>query len=391
MSELKTLRISPRELMEIARKETGIDIDDVDALEPLSRYCDAVATSAQLTEKGETLMLGKLKAFLKNRLRMARDFAAHPEILEQKVTIGPVIYGAPRSGTTKLQKFLAASGDFNFMPLWQGLYPALMTGDRNESPATRIEKAKDWVKWNCEGSPTFMAAHPFEAESADEEMFAVEQSFLFYTLGAYAESSSYAQWLFTQPPEKPIQFLKKVLQYLQWQGFASDSKPWLLKCPAHLGFEPAFLSVFPEAQFLLPHRHPKETSASTLGMSRAFRAPFSEKLPDGAFTLKRVPMFMNMHLANRAKTPNLKVLDLDYLEVVAESLSAARRVYKFLDRPLSDTALARMQQWDIDNPKGTHGTHKYSLEEYNLSWSELEPAYQNYIDWLAVALPTMRA
>lgn len=386
MNDMKSLCISPAELMRMARQETAIEMDDPDALEPLTRFCDSAARSAELTEQGETRLLGKLKAFLKNRLRMARDIAAHPEILQQKVTIGPVIYGAPRSGTTKLQKLMAASGDFNAMPLWAGLYPALLSGDRSESPQARMDKGKDWVQWNCDTSPTFMAAHPFEAMSADEEMFAVEQSFCFYTLGAaYAETPAFAEWVFTQPPQKAMLFMKQVLQYLQWQGLASETKPWLLKCPAHLGFEPAFLSVFPEARFLLPHRHPQETSASTLGMSRAFRAPFSNKLPDGLFWLSKIPMFMLMHLEHRKNHPNLRVLDLDYLEVVARSEDAVRKIYAFLDMPLSDTALAAMRQWDMDNPKGTHGSHKYSFEDFGITWEMVAPAYQPYIQWLATA------
>lgn len=391
MTDLKTLRLSPQELLAIARKETGIAIDDLDLHEPLAVYCNAVATQAELTEEGETLLLGKIKAFLKNRLRMARDFAAHPEIRDQTVTIGAVIFGAPRSGTSKLQKFLAASGDFNFMPLWQGLYPALMTGDRDESPALRIEKAKDWVRWNSARSPSFMAAHPFDAESADEEMFAVEQDFRFYTTSAYAEATTFIEWVLAQPPEKPLLFMKEVLQYLQWQGLAEEGKPWLLKCPAHLGFEPNFLSVFPEAKFLLPHRHPQETSASILGMAQAFRAPFSDKVPNGAFWLRQLPAFMDMHIANRNANSAIKVLDLDYLEVVSEPITAAHRIYKFLGMPLSKNALERVNQWDIDNPKGSHGTHKYSHEEFGLVWTDFIAGYQNYIDWLAQELPKMRA
>jgi hypothetical protein len=231
-----------------------------------------------------------------------------------------------------------------------------------------------------------MAAHPFEVMGADEEMFAVEQSFRFYSLGAaYADSPSYAEWVFTQPPEKPLQFLKQVLQYLQWQGLASESKPWLLKCPAHLGFEPAFLSVFPDARFLLPHRHPQETSASTLGMARAFRAPFTQKQPDGLFWLTKIPLFMLMHLQHRHNHPNLRVLDLDYLEVVSRSEDAVKKIYPFLGLPLSSGALEGMRQWDQANPKGTHGTHKYSFEDFGLTWAQIQPAYQPYIDWLATA------
>jgi hypothetical protein len=49
---------------------------------------------------------------------MQRDFLRHPEIAEQKVNGPLVIMGVARSGTTKLQKLLSQSGDFNFLTFW---------------------------------------------------------------------------------------------------------------------------------------------------------------------------------------------------------------------------------------------------------------------------------
>lgn len=382
-ADLRELRISPQELVSTARRETGIDIDDLETFEPLRRYCDSVARSAELTGEGETLLLGKLKAFLKNRLRFLRDIAAHPEILEEKITIGIVIYGLPRAGTSKLQKLLAASGDFNYMKLWQGLYPALLTGDRNESPEKRIAKGKDWVAWNSARSPNFLSAHPFDAESADEEMFAMQQNMLYYPMSAYAECPEYLEWLATQPPEAPLVFLKQILQYLQWQGFASADKPWLLKCPAHMAMEGPFLSIFPDARFVFPHRNPRAQFGSCLGMSQAFRAPFSDKLTDGRQVIKLLAPFIGAHFAVRDQIPDLKVLDLDYLEVVSQPEITARKVYDFWGKPLSDAALARMLEWDASNPQGKHGSNKFTMEDFGLTWEEFEPDYREYSGWLA--------
>ena len=382
-ADLRSLRIAPQVLVEMAKRETGIDIDDIATFEPLTRFCDSAARSAELTAEGETLLLGKLKAFLKNRLRFLRDIAAHPEILDEQVSIGIVIYGLPRAGTSKLQKLLAASGDFNYMNLWQGLYPALLTGDRNESPDERIRKGKDWVKWNSARSPNFLSAHPFDAESADEEMFAMQQGMLYYPMSAYAECPEYLEWLVTQPPEAPLVFLKQILQYMQWQGYATADKPWLLKCPAHMAMEGIFLSIFPDARFVFPHRNPQNQFGSCLGMSQAFRAPFSDKLTDGRQVIKLLAPFIGAHFAMREQIPDLKVLDLDYLEVVSKPEITARKVYEFWDKPLSDAALARMLDWDARNPQGKHGANKFTMEDFGLNWQEFEPDYREYSEWLA--------
>ena len=93
-------------------------------------------------------------------------------------------------------------------------------------------------------------------------MFAMQQNMLYYPMSAYAECPEYLEWLATQPLETPLVFLKQILQYLQWQGFASADKPWLLKCPAHMAMEGPFLSIFPDARFVFPHRNPRSQFGS---------------------------------------------------------------------------------------------------------------------------------
>ena len=46
--------------------------------------------------------------FLVNRLRWEADVEKHPEILDEDVSDPIIVLGLPRSGTTKLQRFLSA-------------------------------------------------------------------------------------------------------------------------------------------------------------------------------------------------------------------------------------------------------------------------------------------
>src|SRR5207245_1280312 len=115
---MSTVKFIAEQLLDEAKQHTGIDVSlDVGLLEALSRYCDSInEPTAQLTEVGVVGLKNKLKRFLSNNLRMARDIGRHSEILDQKIAGPLVVSGAGRSGTTKLQKLLAASGDFNFLP-----------------------------------------------------------------------------------------------------------------------------------------------------------------------------------------------------------------------------------------------------------------------------------
>ena len=76
-------------------------------------------------EQGAEALHQRVLRSLKNRIRMGRDIAAHPDILEQPIERPIFICGMARTSSTKTQKLLASSGDFNFLTFWKALNPAL--------------------------------------------------------------------------------------------------------------------------------------------------------------------------------------------------------------------------------------------------------------------------
>ena len=109
------------DLMSRARELTGIDLIDEEAVEPITRLVNSINEEADLHEIGCAAKQKKLLRILSNRLRMQRDIANHPEILDQKINAPIFIHGMPRTGSTKSQKILSKSGDFNWLVLWMTL------------------------------------------------------------------------------------------------------------------------------------------------------------------------------------------------------------------------------------------------------------------------------
>jgi hypothetical protein len=141
------IKLSTIQLMRSAREQCGLDeVIDTAIEEPLARLLQSLNDEAQLTEAGAAAMERHILRVLRNRLRMQRDFRRHPEINEQLIVRPLILTGGPRSGSTKLHKMLAASGDFIVLPCWQGISPALHTGERTEDPAARIHEADDRVR-----------------------------------------------------------------------------------------------------------------------------------------------------------------------------------------------------------------------------------------------------
>ena len=105
---------------------------------------------------------------LAHRLRMQRDVRRHPRSPSSRSRAGDR-HGHGAAGTTKLQKVLAASGDFNFLTFWQAFNWASITGEPNEPTGERIAEAEAFCRWFDERSPETKLGHSFEALEPEEE------------------------------------------------------------------------------------------------------------------------------------------------------------------------------------------------------------------------------
>lgn len=154
------LQLSVEQLMARSREIAAVDIVDEAVIEPLTILHRACCEEGQLTEAGSKAHTYKLLRLLSNRLRMQRDFLRHPEIAEQRIEGPIIVMGLARSGTTKLQKALAASGDFNWLPLWQCFNWASLSGLPGESTEPRIAEVEGFCRWFDARSPYTRRGHP---------------------------------------------------------------------------------------------------------------------------------------------------------------------------------------------------------------------------------------
>ena len=138
--------MTAQQLLERARDIVGIDIMDHEAVEPLEILVQSFNEQSQLHEVGARRIEAKLLRILGNRLRMIRDFAAHPEIAEQPIVAPIFVAGSMRTGSTKVQRMFTASGDFNWLPLWKTLNPSSYTGVPGEDATARIRDAEAYVE-----------------------------------------------------------------------------------------------------------------------------------------------------------------------------------------------------------------------------------------------------
>ena len=148
---------------------------------------------------------------------MQRDFAQHPEIADIQIQRPTFVYGQLRSGTTKVQKLLAASGDFRYLPFWQTYNPSLFSGDRTESSQARqarIAEADAFIRWFDSMSPEAKLGHRFSTFEPEEESLLLEHCLVSGVFIAFSTLTSYMQWFATQDPAMSVEYLRDMLKIL---------------------------------------------------------------------------------------------------------------------------------------------------------------------------------
>ncbi|MCX7863670.1 MAG: sulfotransferase [Novosphingobium sp.] len=376
------LSLSVEALMARARMLAGVDLPDEEIIEPLSVLHRALEKESRIDAEGARAYEAKFLRLLANRLRMKRDFLAHPEIAEQPLKGPLVIMGVARSGTTKLQKVLAASGDFNFLTFWQNFMWASITGKPGEDVGPRIAEADAFCRWYDKRSPETKLGHHFEALEPEEEGPLSEGCFVAPSFIGYAEMPSYARWLADKPRTIFFRFLRDVLRYLQWQKLASADRPWLLKSPNYNGLELQLLEVFPNARFIVANRSPLETLPSMCKLLRCFRLAFGDPEVDNLAIVEGNFRAMEAHLANRRAHPELPLLDLRFEDILSNLPKVLERIYAHAGMTLSAASRRRMLDWDAQNGMHKHGAFRYSLAEAGLDEAMIRRRMAGYFDHL---------
>lgn len=379
-----TIDANASQLLAKAREQTGItDIDDSEVEGALNILLNSINTQAQLNAIGAVKMEDRLLHLLRNRLRMQRDFRAHPEIDEQQIVRPLIISGLPRTGSTKMQKILAASGDFKYQNFWQGYSMSLFGGQRGEDPAPRIKEADEQVRWFNQAAPLASSIHEFSTFEPEEESLIYEHNIVSSYHQAFSFVPDFMQWWMVQDGRPQIAFIKKGLKYLQWQFYDGDPRPWVLKCPMYPGFEPLLMEAFPDATIVCTHRRSPDVISSCASLLHYYHKAHSDadrKAIYGPMMLEGMAMGVENYMNKRDENPGMKLFDAAYSDITKNSGQLIERIYAAAGRTTTEKARLGMRQWERENSQHKLGVHRHTLEDFLLSEEMVNTKFKRYID-----------
>ena len=396
-------RIDTAALIDAAKAATGLDFTTRDFVEPLERFAESIDAEGNLGEAGIEGFRQDASRILTNRLLIDAAFAANPEIAEQDVSDPVIITGLPRTGSTKLQKVLAAAGQrYQSLPLWRALFPAPIAPPGTD-PDPRITLTEQQTAVMFEMFPDFMAAHPMSTHEPEEEMLLLQLSFRIPTNGWFYRAPSYVDWTERQDLTPTYTDLRRALQLLQWQdaerglpsehrnerGLPSEhrdgrrDRPWVLKSPAHLGCLTPLFEAFPQATVAHCHRDIHEALPSLARLLELIQLSRGAEQVDkhelGAFLTGYCAELWRRNLEQRAGLDPDRILDLRYRDIRDDIGPVLDQIHTSRGVALDNTTRATMLAWEDTNPQHRHGTHVYSLDRYGLTREGLDEAFADYL------------
>jgi hypothetical protein len=231
--------------------------------------------------------------------------------------------------------------------------------------------------------PELAVIHPLDADAPDEEISLLEQSFYSTNPEAMANVPSYGNWLANQDQTEAYEYLKRLLQCLQWQKKQARalSDRWVLKTPHHIHWVDVLFKVFPDARVIQTHRDPLQTIPSLASFVFRLRQLASDHV-DAAVVGQQWNAKMAAGMARcmdvRAHLPADRFLDIDFIETVEQPMAALETIYSFIGMELTLSARRAIEQWREDNRRDTRAPHDYELSQFGFSEDQHKQDYAEY-------------
>ena len=375
-------KLDVQDLLSAARERTGLsDFGPADFMEGLLIIVDGINNEAQVRQSSLPQLRERFVRMLVNRLWMAKDIKQHPEILEQEVASPVFMSCLPRTGSTKLQRILGASGGFQTPTFWMTHMNARIPGLPDGGRARRLPETREFEKWMYEISPGMLLGHPMFTDEPEEDLWLLEATFRHPLHCGMYHLPTYGQWLAQTDMMPAFEYLHAQVQYLQWQFGTPPLKPWLSKTPSHFGCEPLLMKAFGKPRFIVTHRDPVKCIPSITMTSLSSRKIYSDFDSTSLLGPELLGMFSggtNAHMQWRDQNPDAEILDLSFREITADGVAAVRKVYDFLGLEFTDQAAQGVRNWESKNPKDKHGKAIYSAASINSSDDEIREFFTAY-------------
>ena len=372
------------DLVAQAVEDTGLeDFGDSAFREGLDVLTESLTTQADLTVLGEDILRLRLRMLLTNRLRIEDVYRRHPTIAAGVVEGPLVIIGLPRTGTTALSQLVTADPQIRSLRLWESSDPVPPPDAATEDTDPRIEATARGLEAMYSAFPRMKSMYFQTATGATECQDLLGMAFRTAHFDGMAHVPRYTEWVTDCDMAPAYRYHRRVLQLLQWR---CPPRLWHLKTPVHMLALDSLLEAYPGAKFLWTHRDPAEVLGSVCSLVAYTRSWVSDRV-DADLARQQVELWaeaLARAMAFRRHVGEARFADIHFSDLNADPVGTVQRAYDQLGLVLDEDGRGHMARWAAQNPRGAHGTHEYSPEEFGLDLAATRRRFSFYVDRFAI-------
>lgn len=362
-----------------AMKKTGLsDFGDLYYLEGLNVLMKA-AREDGLNFIGRVFIQNQAVLYATRRLEWVEMMKREPEAFATPLKPPLAVVGLHRSGTTILQRMLAADPAHQAIPLWRQRFPF---PPLDGSPDKRRGAVIKQVKQIEQLQPDLNRFHVMTVDEPEECMMVHGMSFVSFVLYMLAPLPSYLDWF------EEVDCLQTHEEYRAMLGWyqSADPRRLVLKSPSYTGELRELLTVIPDAMIVHTHRDPAETVSSMNSLYHTTHSgmmqPYNMKrMAERNLSFCSASVTRNMAVRDELK---LNVCDILYDDLVADPLGTVQKIYTHFGLEWTDASEQSISQYMADNPRGKHGVHQYSAADFDMTAAQIREQFASYCERFSV-------
>lgn len=354
---------------------------------PLKVLTDAAAAS-NLNALGRRSLAGALTMRLGNHFAIEDHLARHPEVLDEPIERPVFIVSLPRTGTTMLHRLLSVLEGHRAPFAWEMDRPVGATGSGASLLARTASNLRIGLLHQL--CPDLRRIHDIRPHYPEECTHLLANDLTSMLFSVFYDLPGYRAYLNQLDFESAYRSHRRQLQLAQ---HGRPRKRWVLKAPFHLLGLDALLRVYPDALIVQTHRDPTSVVPSLASLYLSVRRAFhtaSDAHALGTSCLDDLGLWLDRAMAAREDRPTEQFLDIHYQDAVREPIEWVERIVERLGGSLDEADRMALKGQASAHRQHKHGRHRYSLEAFGLTASQVRHRFRPYLDVLFGLHPTQR-
>jgi Sulfotransferase family len=378
--------IEAGELIEQARASTGIadpsDLGDGDWEARLRALVDAVNRS-DLHVVGRLMTREELLRCLRMRFLVGERRRREPAIADEVIEAPVIVTGPARSGTTILFELLGLDPGLRTPTATDLIHPMRPDGIGDAERRAMTEAEQEF--W-ADVQPEFAAMHELRSDLPVECITICAPSFA---------GSHWSMVLTDQGDWQPdvtadLAFHRALLQSVQ---HGRPRRRWLLKTPGYVFMLDDLLATYPDACIVLTHRDPARTMPSTVSTAAMVRWLRSDLVDLDVLSALIGALFSDAlnAIARRRADGSLPGIygDMRFADLMGDPVAAIAGAYGAIGRDLTAGHREAITRYVAAKPRGQHGTHHYTAEDWGFDAAKLRTDLAGYMSRFAVPVESV--